>query len=222
MWKAKVAEALPAIVAAYPAHRWLLLTLTVPNVPLCELRGTLTHMSASWQRLTQRDDWPAKGCIRALEISRGANDYAHPHYHCLLMVNPSYFGGAHYISQARWLNLWRESTRQPEITQVDIRSIKGDPLVVLPEVLKYQTKPADLLRGQASQDTWLAEFHQQTHKIRSLSTSGVLKDFLKLIEAEDEDLLNPAQEAGSSSSEELHFQFARVKRTYNLHSACLM
>ena len=65
-----------------------------------------------------------KGFFRALEVTyNGDRDDYHPHFHILLAVPSNYFT-KNYITQNRWLELWRESTRYPEITQVDIRVIK--------------------------------------------------------------------------------------------------
>ena len=71
----------------------------------------------------------------------------HPHIHAVLAVSPCYFSGNLYITQERWLELWREATRIPLITQVDIRKVKTskkgvDPLEVgFAEACKYGVKP---------------------------------------------------------------------------------
>ena len=72
-----------------------ILTLTVKNPPVTELRDTLKHMNDSWQRLiqTKRFKSGVAGFLRTTEVTRG-NDgkmMAHPHFHALLLVKPSYF-----------------------------------------------------------------------------------------------------------------------------------
>lgn len=47
----------------------------------------------------------------------------HPHFHALLMVNPSYFTHG-YISQKQWRELWRESLRVEYDPSVDIKVVK--------------------------------------------------------------------------------------------------
>ena len=47
-------EQLPQIEQEHPKARWILLTLTVPNCPINELRTTLQAMSKAWQRFSQR------------------------------------------------------------------------------------------------------------------------------------------------------------------------
>ena len=51
MWQARFYQSLPVIVQEHPKARWLFLTLTVRNMPVCELRDALQHMNKSWQRL---------------------------------------------------------------------------------------------------------------------------------------------------------------------------
>lgn len=107
-----------------PTYQFVLLTLTVPNIELESLGKTITHLLESWHRLNQRAEVKRaiRGYLRTLEVSYNhqRNDW-HPHIHAALVVPSNYFTGKGYIKQERWLEMWRESTRQPEITQVDIR-----------------------------------------------------------------------------------------------------
>ena len=111
----------------YPSMKFLFLTLTVPNVTLAELEPTLKHITQSWNRLMNRKVVKRiiKGYHRAIEITYNGerNDY-HPHLHIILAVNSRYFA-EDYISHEKWLEMWQQSTKQPEITQVDIRAIKS-------------------------------------------------------------------------------------------------
>jgi plasmid rolling circle replication initiator protein Rep len=111
MWQAKVYRALPKLLRDYPDTRFLFMTLTVRNCDIHDLRATLTHMSQSWQRLVQLRCFPARGWVRAVEITRSQRyRTAHPHYHCLLMVPPAYFQGD-YLKQEQWAELWRQCLR---------------------------------------------------------------------------------------------------------------
>lgn len=109
-----------------PTLKFLFLTLTVPNVSVDKLSDTLTHITQSWNRLINRKNVKRiiKGYHRAIEITHNAErgDY-HPHMHVIVAVNSRYFA-EDYINQDDWLKMWQESTRQPEITQVDIRTIR--------------------------------------------------------------------------------------------------
>jgi plasmid rolling circle replication initiator protein Rep len=108
MWVSRFFDAFPRIYAAYPDMRYIMLTLTVRNCSILELRAVVDLMSKSWQRLSQRKDFPALGFVRSLEVTRGDNDSCHPHFHILLAVPPSYFS-RNYLSKDKWAVLWLES-----------------------------------------------------------------------------------------------------------------
>ncbi len=134
----------------HPTLRFVFLTLTVPNVALRDLSGAIDSLFESWQRLTQRKEVKSvvKGYLRALEVTYNhKRDDWHPHIHAVLAVPSKYFKTSLYITQQHWLELWQEATRMPQITQVDVRTIKTkhkrvDPLEVgFAEASKYGVKP---------------------------------------------------------------------------------
>lgn len=193
MWQARFYQAMPRLAAEHPKARWIFLTLTVKNCQISELRDTLKHMNASWQRLKDRKEFkPVSGWIRSTEVTRGKDGTAHPHFHALLMVPPSWFT-RHYIKQARWVELWRECLRADYAPNVDVRAVKAkksqdeaDALrAAVAETLKYSTKPADM----TSDSAWFLELTRQTHKMRFLASGGTLKDVLKVGDETNEDLI---------------------------------
>src|SRR2546427_9116540 len=100
--------------------------LPIWNCPVGDLRRTLDQMRRAWVRLTQLRSWPARGWVRAVEITRSQRDRtAHPHYHCLLMVPPAYFQGD-YLKQQEWAELWRQCLRIDYKPVMDIRTVKLD------------------------------------------------------------------------------------------------
>lgn len=135
------------ILNEHPKMQFIFLTLTVPNVPLEQLEDTVSHLFDSWKKLTNRRGVKRimKGYLRCLEITfnHKRNDY-HPHFHALIVVNKSYFTDKTYIKRNDWLKLWKESTQQPGITQVDVRKVKADTEEDLAkacaEIAKYSTK----------------------------------------------------------------------------------
>jgi plasmid rolling circle replication initiator protein Rep len=216
MWRARFIKALPAITEAYPTARWLFLTLTVRNCPLYELRPTLREMNRGWVRMIERKAFPALGFVKSVEVTRGADGSAHPHFHCLLLVPSSYFSTG-YISQAKWTELWRDAARleyQPIVNVKAVKAGKGvtDPAGVLGAVLetmKYTVKTADLV----SDETWLAELTTQLHKSRAVSIGGVLKNFIR--DSEPDDLINADEEPEIlENNAELFFQWNRGVNKY--------
>ena len=144
-----------AISADNPTYKYLLLTLTVPNVKSSDLSSEIKHLHKSWDRLSRRAFFKKsiKGWFRALEVTYNArrDDY-HPHLHILLCVTSGYFKN-NYITRDSWLEAWQQATRYPHITQVDIRAVKPNPRhskassveSAVAEVAKYATKPKNYL-----------------------------------------------------------------------------
>ena len=188
---AKFYERLPAVAAAYPKAQWLFLTLTVKNPEMADLRVTLRDMNAAWKRMIERAGWPAKGFIRTTEVTKGKDGNPHPHFHALLLVDPGYFAGHSYISQAKWAEMWRDALRADYTPVVHVAKVKaksdkakaaeasGDKTAALSaavaETLKYSIKPEDMLTDGA----FLFGITKQLAKLRFLATGGVLKGWLK-------------------------------------------
>lgn len=209
MWRGKAFKVLPRVLADYPKARFIFLTLTVRNCPLDELRSTLDWMHKSWQRLVKRKEFAAvDGWMRSVEVTRAQDDTAHPHYHCLLMVKPGYFG-KNYINQEQWSRAWRDCLTVSYNPVVDVRAVKPkrgvaeghQQLAVMSaivEAIKYTTKPSDVLRGEGltavstvmTNQEWLCNLTKQLHKTRAIATGGVLKSYLKALEDEPEDLIH--------------------------------
>jgi hypothetical protein len=80
-------------------------------------------MGESWKRLTLRKEFPAVGWVRNVEVTRGNDDSAHPHFHALLMVNPGYFSQG-YISQKSWVDIWRSCLRVGYDPHVRVNAIR--------------------------------------------------------------------------------------------------
>ena len=108
---------------------------------------------------------------------------AHPHFHVMLLVPPSYFG-RNYVKQTRWQQEWEMAMRLDYTPVVDVRRAKSkrpnggsgieasrDAAI---EAAKYASKATQLLElGDA-----LTEFHFQTQGVRYYSVSRDLKQFI--------------------------------------------
>lgn len=216
MWKAKAYKVLPKIVEAYPTHRWLFLTLTQKNVPITELRQTLKDMNRGFQRLVQLKAFPAEGWLRSTEVTRGKNGSSHPHFHCLLLVPAGYFSGKRYIKQAQWVELWRKCMRLDYNPVLDVQAVRqgSRPMELVPEVIKYCTKESDLVADRE----WLLELTRQMHKMRAIATGGVLKEYLKELEEEPEDLIGKDNESELIDEASVYFGWKRREKRYRLVS----
>jgi plasmid rolling circle replication initiator protein Rep len=223
MWRARFLKHIPEIIKDYPSSRFVFLTLTVKNCALDDLRETIAKMNKGWQRLSQRKDFPALGFVRSLEVTRGEDGSAHPHFHVMMMVRPSYFTHG-YIKQADWTKLWRDCMRldyEPIVNVKAVKDLKSNQNGNLPknlaggicETLKYSVKEADLI----SDPDWLDKLTSQMHKLRTVSLGGLFKEYLSEDDPEDlihSELDEPKEETLSDESLMLFFQWNDHKRRY--------
>jgi plasmid rolling circle replication initiator protein Rep len=222
MWQAKVYRALPILRRDFPDTRFLFMTLTVRNCEVNNLRTTLDVMAKGWKRLIELRTWPARGWVRAVEITRSQKyRTAHPHYHCMLMVAPAYFQGD-YLKQEQWAELWRKSLRVDYRPVVDIRTVK---LALVPdsrrvnpppknmwaavaEILKYAVKPSDMVRDH----DWFLTLVDQVHHTRGVAVGGILKRYIK--EREEETMMSEPGKEPVEEKERLYFVWKQKVRKY--------
>lgn len=168
---------------------FIFLTLTTPNVKAEELENEIKHYNHSFRKLIKRKkvDGIIKGYVRKLEITynKKRDDY-NPHFHVLIAVNKSYFTDKrYYISQQEWLNLWRDVTGMPEITQVRVQKIKQNDNKELYEMAKYSGKDSDYLVNQKVFDA----FYKSLKGKQVLVYSGLFKETRKKLKNGDLDYL---------------------------------
>ncbi len=212
MWKARALRTLPLVVRDYPNHRWLFLTLTQKNCSVDELRETVLEMNKSFARLTKLKRWAVEGWIKSLEVTRGKDGSAHPHFHCLLMVSPAYFK-RNYISYREWCDLWQKVSRLNYKPQVHVRAVAKDrdPTVLIPEILKYSVKESDLYKSRE----FLLGITEQLYKIRRISVGGILRSYMKKLEEEPEDLIGK-DDKNEVDEGHLCFQWKYQEKKYRL------
>lgn len=229
LWKSNMYVAYDEIKEKHPTHRWLFLTLTVKNCEITDLRETIQHMNKSWKRLINRKPFMkvVDGWIRTTEVTKGENGSAHPHFHVMLLVKPSYFSHG-YIKQSEWSELWGDVLRVDYLPVIDVRAVKHDKKKgqtqedaikgAIMETLKYSVKPDDMIGdGSKKSNAWFYELTKQTFKLRFVASGGVLKNALK---REDEiindDLINTNQDDDESDtdSRRLVFTYKRIVGKY--------
>lgn len=233
LWKSNMYVAYEEIKAQYPTHRWLFLTLTVKNCDITDLRETLKHMNKSWTRLKDRVQFlkVVDGWIRTTEVTKAKDGSAHPHFHVMLLVKPSYFA-KNYIKQAEWSELWQSVLRVDYMPIVDVRVVKAktrkrqevvsaDDAIkgAIMETLKYSVKPSDMIGdGSKESNAWFYELTKQTFKLRFVASGGALKDALKRDEdITDDDLVNTNlddEEDTNTDDRRLVFTYKKVAHKY--------
>jgi plasmid rolling circle replication initiator protein Rep len=227
MWQVRVCQALPLLMRDYPETRFLFLTLTVKNCLIGQLRHTLGDMARGWKRMMEVKTFPAIGWVRSVEITRGRDGSAHPHYHCLLMVPPAYFK-ADYLKQRDWVDLWKQSLRIDYKPIVDVRVVRPERRLlsgrVVPaswniwgavvEILKYAVKPSDMVRDHH----WFLTLVDEIHKTRAVAVGGILKMYIREHKREDL-IMEPGENALlEKEMERLFFRWKQEVRRYRKFS----
>ena len=189
-WRFRFQEVLDLVHQRAPKACWLYLTLTTPNRPVTELREHLTDMTQAFTRLTRRSFWKKNisGFIRFTEVTQDLQqpDYAHPHFHCLLLVRPSMYNGKDYVSVAQWQAYWAEALGVDYDPVVDCqrlsRGSSEDIQQHCMDKFSYSMKP----REELPDSKWFLTMVEQTKGVRVITPGGVLRAFLSMETKQDE------------------------------------
>ena len=184
-------------------YAYVFLTLTVRNCAGNQLASELDKLMVAWNRFAGYKAVKAavKGWYRGLEVTHNVNplsasyDTFHPHFHCLLAVNKSYFTSRNYLKKSDWAQLWQRALRVDYEPVVDVRRVKGTTSAAVAEAAKYTVKDADYIRP----DDW--DLTVDTVKIldfaldgrRLVAYGGEMKEWHKKLNLDDEvdgDLIN--------------------------------
>ena len=227
VWRARFFMAIPRLRAKYPNHRFLFLTLTAANVPIDQLGQSIKDINKAWDRLTKLRGFPAIGFFRSLEVTREVSrpDFAHPHIHALLLVPSSYFSTG-YIKQAQWREMWRNVLRVEYAPSVNIKAIKprevnsNDPnsdglTEAVLSTLSYHVKGAKS-SNLYEDPKWFNELFRQMRRVRTVSTGGVLREFVTNDEPEDLINLEGNPDLPESDDITVWYQWRRDKQRYTL------
>ncbi|HAP5465861.1 TPA: protein rep, partial [Enterococcus faecalis] len=175
---------------------FIFLTLTAPNVSADELDDEIKRYNHAFKKLMERQEVKkiVKGYARKLEITYNEerNDY-HPHFHVLIAVDKNYFNNSwSYIKRDRWLELWQQVTKNPLITQVDVRKVRKGKNDKVYEIAKYSAKDSDYLVSQEVFEV----FYRALKGKRLIVYSGLFKEAMtkfkngELDEYKEKDMTN--------------------------------
>lgn len=182
------------------------LTLTSPNVTGEELEEEIKHYNVSFKRLMQIKEVKelVNGYARKLEITYNSEEFIteelykkmkkyfdyrglkvgdknpnyntyHPHFHIIICVDRNTFKKRAMLD---WLELWREATRNKDITQVQCDKINMDveQSKEALEIAKYASKDSDFLHSQDVFDI----FYKALKGKRVLVYSGNFKEAVEM------------------------------------------
>lgn len=185
------------ILASLSGFSFLHMVLTVPNCSGDELRATVERLNATSSRFFRIAEIKRafKGVARFLEVSYNkTNNSYHPHFHCLVAVNKSYFTSRDYLSQKRlrflWSVVWRlrndnlkrtkdsfiEGFNLLDTDLLQLRITKADE-GALPEIAKYSCKPLDLSIDDRHRALVIQTLYEALHNKRLVQTFGVFRGF---------------------------------------------
>lgn len=185
-------------------NKFIFLTLTIRNCKGSELTEAINKMMKGYKYIFERTKVKNSilGSFRALEITHNTNKYSksydtyHPHFHCILMVNKSYFH-KDYIKQNEWAEMWQQSIDTDYLPIVHIEKVKSNNNNIqkaVAEVAKYSVKDSDILNFDTDlQDSAVKILDDALANRRLISVRGEflkIQKQLKLDDAIDGDLIH--------------------------------
>lgn len=181
-WRRVARHRLERAKRLYPKAQLIFLTLTVRTIPVGELRTMVRHhMNVAYRKLRMTPHWQkgVLGDLRFLEVVPGQHDagYAHPHFHCILLVRPSMWGGKDYVSTKRWQEIWAQCLGQqdhPELEKEHIKALDEKTLLKRIESMAgYCSKPMTL--ESLPPAPWVCEAISQLKGLRMVTAGGAMR-----------------------------------------------
>ena len=216
MYKARAFKALPRLIEAYPKARYLFVTLTLKNCSVHDLKNSILHLNQSFGRLAKLKYFPAIGYLKTVEVTRGCRGDAHPHLHILMMVNPSFFSHG-YVNKKEWCSWWKRAAKVDYKPIIDVQAIKAkdSPLGLLAEVVKYQTKPNDLI---FSDREWFLEYTRQVHRTNAFALGGLFKEYFRELDKKETigEMIGNDETSNDLDEGELFFNWKRAEKKYRM------
>jgi len=190
-WRSTVRHRLARTHDQHSGMRMIYLTLTVRDPPLSELRATVKRMQRAYTKLRATRHWRLNviGDMRFLEVVPDTvhDDYAHPHFHCILLVRASMWGGKDYLSQERWQAIWAQCLGQEDLPHVHAERVKGlDATALMNEAearTRYSLKP--MLPEDVPAQAWICETIKQLKGLRTVTAGGELRAIASSLTEDD-------------------------------------
>lgn len=175
--------------------KWLHMVLTVRNCDESELDNTINLLFSKSTKLFKIYKKPFKGILRACEVTYNANEKTyHPHLHCLIAVNKSYFTSRDYVKQEVLLKSWRDLINQNDNGGLYISKVT-DKSASVAEVAKYCLKPLEMEIPEEEKLNVYQNIFSALKGKRLIQTFGILTSAIKDVKNnyepmfDDEDVL---------------------------------
>ena len=201
-------------------YKTLFLTLTVENCEITELHKTIDNLLYAFDKFLKIKEIKKinKGYFRALEVTFNSETKTfHPHLHCIICINSSYFTDKdYYLSQKKLTELWKQALNVSYTPIIDVRKIKN--LGGVAEVSKYAVKVNDELLDNINIET-LFHLRLELHKRRLVGFGGIFRKLASQLDIglESDDFVNDLNvEADDILIEILTLKWSIGLRNYEL------
>lgn len=176
-------------------YKYIFLTLTCKNVEADELNNQLKTLTKVFNEMTRNTKIKkmCKGYFRGIEVTYNeqAKTY-HPHIHCIIAVNSSYFTDKTYIKQKDWALLWQHYLKTDYLPVVDVRKFEEHSYKAVAEVSKYTVKYNDIVKynddntvNEPLTDELVYTLHYALKNKRLVGMGGIFKEYHKKLNLED-------------------------------------
>jgi plasmid rolling circle replication initiator protein Rep len=161
-------------------YSFIFLTMTCKNVSGADLGKQIDNLYLAYKKLCKykRFQNAVQGWCRCFEITHNwkTREY-HPHFHCILAVDKSYFKSDLYIQQDEWCYLWQSCLNVAYKPIVDVRvfseSEKGKGKEVA-EVAKYTIKSSNIMANLQSISEYSQEIQDEVRRITDNITDEIV------------------------------------------------
>lgn len=167
---------------------YIFLTLTCKNVSGENLKQEIKNILKAFHNMFRLDKRLKKMCLgyfRGLEVTRNSNGTYHPHIHCIICVNKSYFTSRDYIKQKEWASIWQKYLKVDYTPVVHVEKATNN-YKSIAELSKYSVKVKDIfLENEEETDENVMIIHSSLHRVRLTGMGGLFKEYHKKLNLED-------------------------------------
>jgi hypothetical protein len=205
---------LSSLLSEYPKHKFLLLTLTVKNCDVDNLKDTIKKLNDSFsdfmndkriKKWFNNKQNKFSGAIKSLHIKKSLDGSINPHLHVLLQVPASFLRSDNYLTKKDWADLWEKSVGEEYKPQIDVKIIKEnedeDEDVQVSKICTYLLfQPLDFETVLDDVKDAL-KIMKQLKSSNSFSSRGTLKKLLKSNKTKPKDKFEPVGKVMFNDSE---------------------
>ena len=160
---------------------WIHLVLTIRNCESADLSKSIDVLFKNSTKFFNNYKKNFKGVLRACEVTYNkTEDTYHPHLHCLIAVNKSYFTSRYYVKQKDLLLTWRALLNDKDNGGVFVSRVT-DKSCSVAEIAKYCLKPLDCDIPEKKRLEVYQNIFTALKGKRLLQTFGVISKELKKV-----------------------------------------